>query len=276
MLKTIRKIISKLTAVKEEANVLLVEASRELRPVGQLKNIPVEEWTEEEKASGIALAKMMVELKRVAQFEWPQQIKDASSLLLQHYGWHVRLDIAFGDLVPFMHKGDHEVDRYMINGLNSSIKEISELAVLRFPERAKMINLAFTAHNRNEYELSVPAFLILSEGIFREMSNADIFGKSARAKARKNEFIEKLKKDNEIISLLPYTIEAVIDGDIIGLNFSKQDYLKFPNVLHRNLIIHGESKDYGTRTNSFKAISQFEFVIRFVYMAFTKGKVSDL
>ncbi|MBC7539746.1 MAG: hypothetical protein H7281_13070 [Bacteriovorax sp.] len=267
--------MSKLTPAKKGANILQVEAARKLRPVGQLKNIPVEEWTEEEKSSSIALAHKMVEFSKVVQNDWPQQMRDASSSLLKHYGWHVSFDIAFGSLVPLIQQGDNEVNRYMIDTISSSITEMQDLAVSRFPERAKMINLAFIAHTRGEYELSVPAFLILSEGIFRGMSQADIFGNSPQAKARKKELIENLKKDNEIISLLPYTIEAVIDGDIIGLNFSKQDYLKFPNVLHRNLIIHGESVDYGTKVNSFKAISQFQFVIRSVYMAFTKGKISD-
>lgn len=266
MLNAISKIISKCKSAKKETNIAQYEASRTLRPIGELKNIPHEEWTEEEKLSGIALAKEMIKLKNVVQNEWPQQIKEASSLLLQHYGWHVRLDMAFGDLIPFMHKGDHEVDGYMMDGLNSSTTKIQELAVSRFPDRAKMIDLAFIAHKRGEYELSVPAFLILSEGIFRSMSNTDIFGNNPKAKAKKSEFIENLKKNKEIISLLPYTIEAVIEGEIIGLNFSKQDYLKFPNVLHRNLIIHGESVDYGTKVNSFKALSQFEFVVRFVYM----------
>lgn len=242
------------------------------KTIEQLRNTPIENWTEEEKSSGVTLVKTMIKIKDFYQKVLPKQMNEASSLLLQHYGWHIRMNMAFDNLIPYMNAGDEEVNTYMMKRIYSSIRAIKRTAIERFPERAKAIKLAFRSHRRGEYELSIPAFLILSEGIFREMTHADIFSKTSKSK---KEFIEKLKEDAEIISILPYTIEAVINGDIIGLNFSKEDHLKFPNVLHRNLIIHGASIEYGTKVNSYKAISQFEFVITFVYLAFSKGKISD-
>jgi hypothetical protein len=273
---SLRKIISKWKLPEEQPKSLSPEVPREMKVIGKLQNLPIEEWTEEEKDAAVDLAHFMVKFRNFAEKELPSQMREASSLLLQHYGWHIRPNMSYYDLIPSIQVGDQEVDSYMMRILASSMKEIQRIAVDRFPQRAGTINLAFKAHSRGEYELSVPAFLILSDGIFRAMSKAEIFGNGQRAKTGKLEFLENLKKDNEVLSLLPFTIEAVINGDIIGLPFSKPDYLKFPNVLHRNPIIHGESIDYGTKTNSFKAISQFEFVIRFVYSAFTKGKVSEL
>ena len=117
-----------------------------------------------------------------------------------------------------------------------------------------------------EYELSVPAFLILSEGIFREMSGGGIFAKISK---EKEHFIEQPKVNKKVSPLIPYTIEAVINGEIIGLRFSNGDDLAYPNVLHRNRIIYGVDINYSTKVNSYKAICQFEFIIDTIYIGFT-------
>lgn len=237
------------------------------RTLGQLEKDNYENLSESEKEGLVNMWQAFARLVDTANNLWPQQHKQAFDLLLKTYGWHMRMWMSFDDLTPLVIKNDGSIDRYFIKSLWWSLWRIRIKAIKRFPHRKRAINLAFKAHIMGEYELSVPAFLILSEGIFREMSGGDIFAKRSK---EKEHFIEQLKVNKKVPPLIPYTIEAVINGEIIGLRFSNGDDLAYPNVLHRNRIIHGVDIKYGTKVNSYKAISQFEFIIDTVYMGFTE------
>jgi len=180
--------------------------------------------------------------------------------------------MAYNDLIPFIIKNDESLNEHFIKSLKKSLKGIRRVAVKRFPHRKRAIELAFQSHRRREYELSIPAFIILSEGIFREMWGNDMFTKK---KKEREEFLAKLKAHEKSVPLLSSAIERVINGDIIALSFAKDDDLKLPNILHRNRILHGADIGYGTQMNAYKAISQFEFVICLIYIAY-KGDNSLL
>jgi hypothetical protein len=190
-------------------------------------------------------------------------------LFLRMYGWHVRMNMAFDDLAPFMLKGSDHVDNWFAQSLGSDVNRIRDAALKRFPARKRLIELAFKSHRRKEYELSVPALLMLSEGIFRDLTGTDIFSKEGpgNRKTPKADTVLKLKQ-RSTSSSIAHVIEAVTDGSIIGLSFSNLQDTKFPNVLHRNRIIHGYDLTYGSKINSYKALSQFEFVTESVFQAY--------
>jgi len=234
------------------------------RSIRQLEKDNYENLSISEQEGLTLLTKAIKELSEFLNTVSPIQHKDALDLLLKNFGWYNRMWMSFNDLVPYIKDGDEAVDNYFMKKLWRSKYWIKQKSIKRFPHRKRAIQLAFKAHNRREYELSVPAFLILSEGIFREMSTTDIFSKRQK---EKSDFINKLKGNIDALPLLTHLVEAGINGDIIGLSFSNEEYLKYPNVLNRNVIIHGADYEYGTRINSYKAISQFEFIIEFVYAA---------
>jgi len=203
-------------------------------------------------------------LNQAVNNTWPNQYKEAFDMFLKHYGWHIRIWMSLDELIPFIQQGNDAVDRYLIKQLRWSAYWIRRKAVKRFPNRKKMITAAFSAHFRRDYYASIPLFLLLSDGIFREVSGVDMFSRHSKSKTA---FIENLKNDKKVIPMVAYIIEAVTNGEIIGLKFSNEEYLKYPHVLNRNRILHGEDPDYANRVNAFKALSQFEFMIEHLYMA---------
>ena len=234
------------------------------RSLGQLRRDNYQNLTNSEREGLSQISEVMSKMGKFVLNELPQQAKDAFDLFLKEYGWHIRTWMSFEELTPYIKQGHDAVDKYFIRKLWLSKWMIKRNAIKRFPKRKRAIELAFKAHGRGEFELSIPAFLILSEGIFREMSGSDIFAKRDK---EKNEFLLKLKANSKVIPLMSHIIEAVVNGDIIGLRFSNEEYLRYPHVLHRNRIIHGADENYGTKVNSYKAMSQFEFITETVYMA---------
>jgi len=238
------------------------------RTLSELEKCNYEDLTEEEKESFMKLAQGLMTFKHRMTYEIPQQYKLAFEFILKEFGWHIGSWMAVENLSPYIRKGPSSVNEYFIEYLKRELKELEAKAINRFPHRTRAIELAFKSHQRGEFELSVPAFLILSEGIFREMTETDIFSKSVKKKSSKDKaiFIKNLKENPKVAPLVSHIIEAVINGEVIGLQFNNNtDIDTYPNVLHRNRIIHGFSHDYGTLENSFKALSQLEFIIEMVY-----------
>jgi hypothetical protein len=231
------------------------------RTLKQLKEDDYRNLTEEEISS---FTKAFSALKQVNDV-WPGQLGQAYDVFLKHYGWHIRLDMSLDMIIPFIKQGNQAVDDYFVQHLKKDQKIIGKLALRKFPHRKEMIETAFKAHGRRNYLISVPLFLMLSEGIFREITGQDLFSKNAK----KSMFMKNLKDDKIVIPVLSHVVEAATNGDIIALRFDKDQYLEYPHVLSRNPILHGVDYAYGTITNGYKALSQFEFVIESIHMALT-------
>jgi len=236
------------------------------RTLAQLKKDKYENLTEEEISS---FKEVWSILHNAVNNTWPNQYKEAFDNFLKHFGWHIRLDMSTDDLIPFIKKGSNAVDDFFIKQLRHDRSAIRRQACEKFPHRKEMINSAFNAHSKRNYLQAVPLFLMLSEGIFREISGLDLFSKNSK----KTVFIKSLKVDKKVTLLISHIIEAVTNGDIIGLRFDNDEYLKYPNVLSRNKILHGADYTYGNATNAYKALSQFEFVIESIYIALNDGNI---
>lgn len=202
----------------------------------------------------------------VVNNKWPKEMSEAFDVFLKNYGWHIRLWMHPNDLIPYIQQGHDAVDKFFIKQLRFSTIKLRRQSIKQFPHRRQMINRAFISHWQGNYLASIPLFLILSEGIFRELTGNDLFSKNPKSKMAN---IVKERQDVQFTPLMIHIIDAVSNGDIIGLRFSNDEYLKYPNVLSRNKILHGADSAYGTKVNAYKAISQFEFVIESVFMAFT-------
>jgi hypothetical protein len=208
----------------------------------------------------------MLLLNDAVYHKWPKEWGEAFDVLLRNYGWHIRLWMHPNDLIPFIKQGDDIVDKYFIKKLRWATFRLRWQAGKRFPHRRKMINSAFKAHWQGNYLASIPLFLILSEGIFRELTGEDLFAKKTKSKMAN---VVKQNQGVKIIPMMTHIIDSVSNCDIIGLRFSDDEYLRYPNVLGRNKILHGADYAYGNKVNAYKAISQFEFVIESVHMALT-------
>lgn len=237
------------------------------RTLAQIEREGYHTLTEEEKNSFTETLKL---IQDAVNNQWPKQFGEASDLLLRTYGWHLRLWMHPNDLIPYMKIGDEAVNKYFVKHLRRASFRQWLQAVKRFPNRKRMINKAFFTHWAGNYMLSVPLFLMLSEGIFRELTGEDLFSKKQKSK------VSDTAGQNPNIKILPmmsHIINAVSNGVIIGLRFAGDEYLKFPNVLSCNKIMHGADPNYDTKINSYKALSQFEFVMESVHAALTGAAI---
>jgi hypothetical protein len=120
-----------------------------------------------------------------------------------------------------------------------------------YPLRADIICDAFNAHKRGEYSLSVPVFLIQAEGICMDITKYPLYKKRNKIPFIA-EYVQKIPEPASIF-LYPFTqlLPTTVSEKDRGLNFKG---------LNRHQVLHGESVDYGTEKNSYKAISLLTYI----------------
>jgi len=174
-------------------------------------------------------------------------------------GWYVDGELpanAPGILVDELEGGRvDEIDAVLVEYFRDRLLAIKERLVQQYPHRATFLDKAFKAHERGEYELSVPVLLAQADGICKDCTNLLLF----RGKDRRPEIAsyvqETFAADEYRAALLsPLTEEHPISAtearrpaDFEGLN--------------RHLVLHGESLTYHTEVNSLKAVSLLSYLI---------------
>jgi hypothetical protein len=130
-------------------------------------------------------------------------------------------------------------------------------ASIRFPQRAKILQAAFSAHRTGAYELSIPVLLAQTDGMCQELLRKKLFSKKNGVPITK-EATDALVVDafSEILLL------ALREEN--GLNASEQTRGHWPNSPNRHEIMHGISTDYASKLNSLKTISLLEYLVGIV------------
>jgi len=132
----------------------------------------------------------------------------------------------------------------------------------QFPCRAKIIQKAFEAHRRKEFELSIPTMLAQADGIGEEIFGFDTSPSSTGKDAmiRRNQFIER-SIEPSLKATFPVYCFAV--ASVLPINANKDKRLGLPSSLNRHLVLHGLSTDYPTETNALKTISWMQYIASF-------------
>jgi hypothetical protein len=137
----------------------------------------------------------------------------------------------------------------------SKNNERTEKAILAaFPKRAKIVRAVFWAHRQRQYFLSVPVMLTQADGICVDELGGELFQReraTGRSRAAKG------------LSQAPPAQAAFLAplGEIIPVMASQKERSGMsPHELFRHTVLHGESIDYGTHTNSCKAISLLRYL----------------
>jgi hypothetical protein len=186
----------------------------------------------------------------------PERTRNVLLLLGQH-GWFLDLESPIPKiwkLEKVLKSGDIEnVEDVLIEYYRESSSEIAEKLKKNYPNRATILDKAFIAHSRGEYELSIPVFLIQADGICQELINVQLFTKREN-KPLTAAYVETIANDTLQFALLyplahPLPISA--SAHERGVDFDQ---------LNRHQVLHGESLDYGTEVNSLKAISLLNYV----------------
>lgn len=188
--------------------------------------------------------------------ELPARTQEAL-ILLGTYGWYLDLKMSLPEvweLKKALAEGNvTEAEDALAEYFEGRVNEIERSIIDKFPKRQKLLSAAFNAHRRQEYELSIPVFLAQTDGICKEVINQYLFLKHNK-KPRTARYVEQIASDTYRAALLS-PLAAILP---IGASERERD--QGFRGLNRHTVLHGESLDYGTKTNSLKAISLINYV----------------
>lgn len=147
-------------------------------------------------------------------------------------------------------------DQNIINILDENSESEVEKLIKRFPARANAIIAAFTAHQRGEYYLSIPVFFAQTEGVCNEIVGSRFF----RIKNGKPTTMSwaSTHEHSDYINLI---VKPLIE---VGETRRIQEQGN-PSGINRHDVLHGDSVDYGTKVNSYKAFSLLTYLGCTVY-----------
>lgn len=192
--------------------------------------------------------------KRIS--ELPAETK-AALILLGKNGWYLNLDMELSQLhaieKELMSNNISAVDDFLIKYYEENIDEIEKNICTLYPNRAKIISKAFSAHRNKDFELSIPVFLAQADGISKEKIDYYIFLKKDK-KPETAQYVESLAIGGFQRSLLaPLT-------EILPIMKSEKDRGPTFTELNRHMVLHGESIDYGTHLFGCKSISLIDYI----------------
>jgi hypothetical protein len=186
----------------------------------------------------------------------PKRTRKVLLALAQH-GWFMDLEMPMPGLWRLqkaLESGDiAEAEAALIDYFRGRLPAIAESLEERYPHRGKIIKAAFTAHERGEYELSVPVFLVQADGICQELIDLELFRKKNKkpATAAYVEGIEVETFRSALLDPLAHCLPISASASERGPEFSG---------LNRHQVLHGESFNYGTELNSLRAVSLLNYI----------------
>jgi len=145
-----------------------------------------------------------------------------------------------------------KVDKLMTDYYSSHARQITDSIKQKFPERAKIIEAAYSAHVEKKYELSIPVFLSQADGICYSLINIQLFKKKSRI-PRTAEYVGKLTDKYTASLCEPFRVLLPVALDTTDPKYKDGD-------LNRHAILHGLSLNYASQINSLKAFSLLCYV----------------
>jgi len=189
----------------------------------------------------------------------PEGTRQAVVLLGQR-GWYISLEMplsAFSKLANRIQAGNCSgVDEWMNDFYERNLDRVKDDLQKEFPHRSRILGLAFQAHKRGEYELSIPVFLSQADGICYELIGIQLYSRR-NGRPRTAGFVEQFAMNSFTAALMePLRVPLPISASTPDRE--KEDYPS--ESLNRHEILHGEVVNYATQTNSYKAISWLHYV----------------
>ncbi|GIV65173.1 MAG TPA: hypothetical protein DCE76_07100 [Anaerolineaceae bacterium] len=180
-------------------------------------------------------------------------------LTLGNHGWFFDLEMPLPflwELENALNEGDTtEAETALVDYFRENLQSIENRFTAKFPHRAKIINSAFNAHKRGEYELSIPIFLAQTDGVCYEVINQYLFMRVRGEKKPSTAiYVDSIASDTFRHALLSPLSQP------LPISASKNERDKSFNELNRHQVMHGESLDYGTEINGLKSVSLLNYV----------------
>jgi hypothetical protein len=193
--------------------------------------------------------------------EYYEKIPDVirySMLVLAEQGWYLNINMTSSvvlRLQAMVYDGkNEEVDNLLMEYFNGKIVEIEEELVSNHVRRSTLLHAAFKAHRRGEYELSIPVLIAQADGICSEVIGYQLFRKDRKGSPYIAKYVKEIVADKyKSAFLFPFTQD-------LPIHYSERKRNGSFSALNRHQVLHGESVNYGTRLNSFKAISLVYYI----------------
>lgn len=185
-----------------------------------------------------------------------EQYFSTNAINLGNRGWFTTSQMGQSDLSTYREliktSEFKKLDDILMIEIESTFEEILTDLVEKHPQRAPAIKQACKAHKNEEYFLSVPVFLIQTDGIFLDYFGGSLFMGKNRAEVLKNE---------KAVQQYPSSFLTMLQAALPVYESEKERRNVSPwTELNRHLVLHGESTDYGTKLNSLKAFSLLSYV----------------
>ena len=245
-------------SMNKQGEELVLKLSRALSPLQEFSDRLVSALQANQEAIGRWVqqgADLAQDIQRFLR-ELPEHMK-AACVALADEGWYIDGDFgagACGDLLRAVRAGNKEwVNEQLVEDYTQRLPAVKASLFERYPDRAKILRAAFAAHERGEYELSVPVFLAQADGICYEVTKHFMFIKN-NGKPAVAEYAESFGLDEFHAAVLM----PLRSAHAIGLS-QKQRPRGFSG-LNRHQVLHGESVNYNTELNSCKAISLLSYL----------------
>ena len=181
------------------------------------------------------------------------------SLMLARQGWYPGGNLPIGTLseaATLLSEGDEEGERILASHFEAEAGALGRALITAHPERADAIEQTLEAHQTGNYWLTVPSFLILAEAIAKDHGMPSPYSKSK--KTGEKSILKALAARDDFQVAIAFMAPLLVS---VPIDWSPEQRAKYGNpVLNRHLILHGESKDYGTRLNSLRALSHLLYV----------------
>ncbi|QQL44055.1 hypothetical protein [Sulfuriroseicoccus oceanibius] len=211
------------------------------------------EWNAELNESFTQIAEGFQRIQKA----FPEDIR-----VLSQNGWFISFwHTPITGLTPVAHlfsNGDAEQGHEaMCRHFSDVLDGVEEDLVKRNPRRAEILTKAFRAHRDQDYELSVPVFLAQADGIASEMLGVSVYTRHSSKRKKMAEAIEQLDPKG-----LEDPMLRLVIGDLpITASTTSEEYSD--KSLNRHAIIHGIDVSYGTKLNSYRALSWLQYASYF-------------
>ncbi|WP_194777918.1 hypothetical protein [Pararhodonellum marinum] len=219
------------------------------------KNFPSDELREILKNFPERLARSL----KILEKETPSGI-----LELSNYGWYLGYDsipTAPVELGRKLKKGNSkEVDEILIEYYEGELDNMEKRIVNRNPNRKLIIEEAFENHRNKRFFSSIVLSLTQIDGLCYDEAKKLYFKNNIQLqrtkKIYKPEIEEKISEKEKFI-IKGFEIPL---NQPTGINEKTDNISRFPIRLNRHEILHGMDYSYGTKINSLKVISLWNYI----------------
>lgn len=177
-------------------------------------------------------------------------------------GWFINvlsLDFQELDALATSELEGDELCAFAENLYRSRFDEFAAELYREFPERRSVIEQAVEAHQAGKYALSVPVFFAQADGVCGTKARKYLFlggrDDAANIAGHAREKIAVLSEKEGLFDFLEIVMWSPLENrQPVALTKRAREQIGYTG-LNRHDVMHGDSSDYGTETNSLKAFS---------------------